>query len=132
MLVAPYPNAASNGVYRTLNAVMQGYTHQQSSNADKVDGGSQSLLEWNRFGTTPAVNIIWGRTIPPIENSKLLSSEDAFGGAREKASKKMNTLGRKMNTNVLNLFLRIFLSHNDSVVIIIRLDHWYTFALAEE
>lgn len=44
----------------------------------------------------------------------------------------MKTLGRKMYTKVLNLFLRIFLSHNDSVVIFIRLDHLYTFALAAE
>ena len=33
---------------------------------------------------------------------------------------------------VLSLFLRIFLSHNDSVVIIIRLDHLYTLAFAAE
>ena len=41
-------------------------------------------------------------------------------------------LGRAMYTNALNLFLRIFLSHSDSVVIIIRLDHLYTRALAAE
>lgn len=44
----------------------------------------------------------------------------------------MNTLGTKMNMKVLNLFLRIFLSHSDSVVIIIRLDHLYTRALAAD
>lgn len=44
----------------------------------------------------------------------------------------MNTLGKKMYINALNLFLRIFLSHSDSVVIIIRLDHLYTRALAAD
>lgn len=42
----------------------------------------------------------------------------------------MNTLGKKINTKVLNLFLRIFLSHSDSVVIMIRLDHLYALVLA--
>lgn len=44
----------------------------------------------------------------------------------------MSALGKKMNKKVLNLFLRIFLSHKDSVVIMIRLDHLYTLALAAE
>jgi hypothetical protein len=111
---------------------MRGCTYQQPTTADEADENSQSLLEWNRFGRTPAVNIIWGRTIPPIENSKLLELEDPLAGASEKASKKMKRLGKKTRTKVLNLFLRIFLSHRDSVVIIIRLDHLYTFALAAE
>jgi hypothetical protein len=58
--------------------------------------------------------------------------EDPLAGASEKASRKMNRLGTKMYTKVLNLFLRIFLSHSDSVVIIIRLDHLYTLALAAD
>ena len=29
MLVAPYPNAASSGVYCTLNAVIRGWTYQK-------------------------------------------------------------------------------------------------------
>ena len=78
------------------------------------------------------MSITWGCSIPPIVNSKLLVFEAPWAGASQKASKKMNRLGRKMQTKVLNLFLRIFLSHSDSVVIIIRLDHLYTFALAAD
>jgi len=81
---------------------------------------------------TPAVNIISGVISPPIPYIKLLLSEHFWGGARVKASRKMNALGTKMNRKVLNLFLRIFLSHNDSVVIMIRLDHLYTLALAAD
>jgi len=73
---------------------------------------------------TPAVNMISGVIIPPIEYIKLLLSENPLGGAREKASRKMNTLGTMIQRKALNLFLRSFLSHNDSVVIMIRLDHW--------
>ena len=120
-------------VRRTLPShTKRGCIFQQSATAGKINENSQSLLEWNRFGVTPAVTMIWGCKIPPMEKVKLLLFENPLAGASEKASKKMNRLGRKMYTKVLNLFLRIFLSHNDSVVIIIRLDHLYTLALAAE
>ena len=73
-----------------------------------------------------------GRNTPPMKNIRLLLFEDILGGARVKARRKMNALGKKMYRKALNLFLRIFLSHNDSVVIMIRLDHLYTRALAAD
>ena len=72
MLVAPYPNEANSGVYRTSNAVvpcrirMQLLIVRAPRNRRKGETNSQSLAEWNRFGITPEVNMISGLIIPPI------------------------------------------------------------------